>query len=74
MLSGLNDEKLRAHTLIIGASVSEPHTSESNWDFSYMYYFLTYVLYILNTNAIAAGHMWTVRFFVQFGFFDSQLA
>jgi len=36
MLSGLNDEKLRAHTLIIGVSVSEPHTSESNWDFSYI--------------------------------------
>ena len=48
---------------LIGASVSEPHTSESNWDFSYMYYFLTTVVpYILNTNAIAVGHMRTVRY------------
>ena len=28
----LNYEKMK----IIGASVSEPHTSESNWDFSYI--------------------------------------
>ena len=25
---------------IIGASVSEPHTSESNWDFSYIIYYI----------------------------------
>ena len=24
--------------LVIGASVSEPHTSESNWDFSYFFW------------------------------------
>ena len=46
-----------------GASMSESHTSESNWDFSYMYYFLTYVVpYILNANVIATGRMRTVRF------------
>ena len=25
---------------IVGASVSEPHTSESNWDFSYNIYYI----------------------------------
>ena len=25
---------------LIGASVSEPHTSESNWDFSYIIYYI----------------------------------
>ena len=35
---------------MIGASVSKPHTSESNSDFSYVIIFLMYVVpYILNT-------------------------
>ena len=42
----------RYYTLqMIGASVSEPHTSESNWDFSYIIFWrrLAYVIpYILN--------------------------
>ena len=34
--------------IIIGASVSEPHTSESNWDFSYIFFLAYVVPYILN--------------------------
>ena len=33
--------------MIIGASVSEPHTSELNCDFSYIYYLAYVVPYIL---------------------------
>ena len=43
---------MRKAAPLIGASVSEPHTSESNWDFSYIIiiiFFLAYVVpYILN--------------------------
>ena len=31
--------KKHCNATIIGASVSEPHTSESNWDFSYILLF-----------------------------------
>ena len=39
--TGLGDNRL-----IIGASVSEPHTSESNWDFSYIIIIIIYLPYV----------------------------
>ena len=61
---------------IIGASVSEPHTSESNWNFLYIFFSCTFRIFsTLYFNVIATGHMRTVsKIFVQFAFFDSQLA
>ena len=48
----LKEEGVYFSRVMIGASVSEPHSSESNWDFSYIIiyiYFLAYIVpYLLN--------------------------
>ena len=33
------------NTTVIGASVSEPHTSESNWDFSYIIIIIIIIIF-----------------------------
>ena len=61
MTPTLNESSALLHFLciipVIGVNVSEPNTSESNWDFSYIIFWRIYVvLYIFNA-AIGVGCM-----------------
>ena len=46
--------------LVIGASVSEPHTSESNWDFSFSGVRRSVYSQRCNFNATVVGRVRTV--------------
>ena len=64
------------YSLIIGASVSKPHTSELNCNFSHfiIWHMLFRIFLALYFNTIAMGCMQNIsKIFEQFGFSESQL-